>query len=186
MSEIYLQDILPFMAAGKAVEAVIRKDITDMSVGEIVDLANSGAHFFVPDPVEVKAEESTEVAEISIESVEEPVDTVEEPVEEPAEPEEDEDDKLDEEVVQNIIKAVGDAVSEAEESQTVTEVPQLAEEAPKKRAYVKHGTGKVKIDDGKIRALWEAGWTVKEIALDFHCDVSTIYNHIKAMGLRRD
>jgi len=37
------------------------------------------------------------------------------------------------------------------------------------------------IDDGKIKALSNAGWPVEEIAKEMNISVATVYNHLKAM-----
>lgn len=121
----------------------------------------------------------------------------EEPEPEEDEPEEDDkwpdDDIWEEEPAEQKEDQQDEDISEAVEEEVVNEVPQLAkeeaeEDMPKKKVYHRNDYGKSTrkqpIDDGKIRALREAGWSVKEIALDFHCDVSTIYNHMKAMNLK--
>lgn len=36
-----------------------------------------------------------------------------------------------------------------------------------------------KIDDGKVMALWNAGWTLENIADEFRCSVKTIQKHIR-------
>lgn len=38
------------------------------------------------------------------------------------------------------------------------------------------------IDDGKIKALRDAGWTTTAIAEEIGCSQPTICNHLKAMG----
>ncbi|MBQ1292528.1 MAG: helix-turn-helix domain-containing protein [Clostridiales bacterium] len=38
------------------------------------------------------------------------------------------------------------------------------------------------MDDGKIKALRDAGWTTKAIAEEIGCSQPTICNHLKAMG----
>ena len=38
------------------------------------------------------------------------------------------------------------------------------------------------LDDGKIGALRDAGWTLKQIGEELHCSVQTVANHLKAMG----
>ena len=37
------------------------------------------------------------------------------------------------------------------------------------------------IDDGKIKALSNAGWPAEEIAKEMNISVATVYNHLKAM-----
>ena len=70
----------------------------------------------------------------------------------------------------------------------VTSEPEKCTETTKKRPRpVKKDpekTGKKNIDDGKIRALFEGKWSVKDIAEEMHISDQTIYNHLKAMGLR--
>lgn len=41
------------------------------------------------------------------------------------------------------------------------------------------------IDDGKIKALRDAGWTTKAIAEEIGCSKPTIINHLKAMGIEK-
>lgn len=38
------------------------------------------------------------------------------------------------------------------------------------------------LDDGKIGALREAGWSLKAIAEEMGCSIPTVHNHLKAMG----
>lgn len=38
------------------------------------------------------------------------------------------------------------------------------------------------LDDGKIGALREAGWSLKAIAEEMGCSIQTVSNHLKAMG----
>ena len=42
---------------------------------------------------------------------------------------------------------------------------------------------KKKLDDGKIRARAEGGWTLTEIGDEMHCSAQAIANHLKAMGM---
>lgn len=44
---------------------------------------------------------------------------------------------------------------------------------------------KEKVDKGRIRALYEARWSVKDIADDVRCSRQTVYNQLNAMKLRR-
>ena len=53
------------------------------------------------------------------------------------------------------------------------------EEDPEKPIVKKYA--KKDIDDGKIKALRTAGWTVEQIAEEMKCSPVTIYNHLKAM-----
>lgn len=43
---------------------------------------------------------------------------------------------------------------------------------------------KSKLDDGKIKALRNAGWTLEKIADEMHCAPQTVANHLNAMGER--
>lgn len=45
-------------------------------------------------------------------------------------------------------------------------------------------TGKT-IDDGKIKALRDAGWTLNAIAEEIGCSVPTVSNHLEAMGYKK-
>jgi DNA invertase Pin-like site-specific DNA recombinase len=56
---------------------------------------------------------------------------------------------------------------------------QIIETMPKKNGRPIKG----ELDDGKIKALREAGWSVAKIADEFGCVEQTIYNHLKDMGL---
>ena len=39
-----------------------------------------------------------------------------------------------------------------------------------------------KLDDGKMKALRDAGWTFKDIAEEVHCSPQTVINHLNAMA----
>ena len=69
----------------------------------------------------------------------------------------------------------------------VTPEPEKCTEISKKTSetYQKdpEEAGKKRVDDGKIRALYEGGWSVKDIASEMKLSNQTIYNHLKAMGL---
>lgn len=41
----------------------------------------------------------------------------------------------------------------------------------------------IEIDDGKIRALFEAGWNLSSIALEAGCSAQTVRSHLETMGL---
>ena len=56
---------------------------------------------------------------------------------------------------------------------------QIVETMPKKNGRPLKG----ELDDGKIKALREAGWSVAKIADEFGCVEQTIYNHLKDIGL---
>ena len=56
---------------------------------------------------------------------------------------------------------------------------QIIETMPKKNGRPIKG----ELDDGKIKALREAGWSVAKIADEFGCVEQTIYNHLKDIGL---
>lgn len=45
-------------------------------------------------------------------------------------------------------------------------------------------TGKT-IDDGKVKALRDAGWTLKSIAEEIGCSIQTVSNHLEAMGYKK-
>ena len=64
--------------------------------------------------------------------------------------------------------------------------PEEAKEVQEK--FFGGGTEEVKkpkratnIDDGKIKALSNAGWTAEKIAEEMNISVATVYNHLKAM-----
>ena len=46
----------------------------------------------------------------------------------------------------------------------------------------KRGTRKIELDMGKVKALRDAGWTLKEIADEMHVAPSTISNKLKEEG----
>ena len=45
---------------------------------------------------------------------------------------------------------------------------------------------KTVIDHGKICALYNAGWTLKNIAEECKCSISSVNNHLVAEGLKED
>lgn len=57
--------------------------------------------------------------------------------------------------------------------------PVLAPEPPKEE---KKSTRKIELDMGKVKALRDAGWTLKEIADEMHVVSSTISNKLKEEG----
>lgn len=69
----------------------------------------------------------------------------------------------------------------------VTPEPEKCTEISKKRPRPTkkdpEEAGKKRVDDGKIRALYEGRWSVKDIASEMKLSDQTIYNHLKAMGL---
>lgn len=38
-----------------------------------------------------------------------------------------------------------------------------------------------KIDDGKMMALWKAGWSLEDIADEFRCSIQMVQKHIREM-----
>ena len=52
------------------------------------------------------------------------------------------------------------------------------------KGYSPTGKAKGKIDDGTIKALYEGGWSLSQIAEDIGCSTQTVNNHLKAMGLK--
>ena len=54
---------------------------------------------------------------------------------------------------------------------------------PKEIKVITAGTPiKSKLDDGKIKALREAGWSLEKIADEMGCTPQTVANHLNAMG----
>ena len=47
-------------------------------------------------------------------------------------------------------------------------------------------SNKKEVDAGKICALWTAGWSRKDIALDVRCDPKTVDYHLRKAGLKYD
>ena len=45
---------------------------------------------------------------------------------------------------------------------------------------------KKKLDDGKIKALRDAGWTLKQIGEEMKCSPATVISHLKAMGYEKE
>lgn len=87
--------------------------------------------------------------------------------------------KIDQELVK-FIKNLKHKI-EADKQREAIE-PQLEEsEEPKADEPKKEGKRK-KLDDGKIGALREAGWTLQQIAEEMGASPQTIFNHLKAMG----
>ena len=63
----------------------------------------------------------------------------------------------------------------AEEPEPETGGAEPQQEPPKYRG---------KIDAGRVRALYEAGWSVKEIAGEFGVSEQTVYNWLKQLKLK--
>lgn len=60
-------------------------------------------------------------------------------------------------------------------------------DAKRKKTGPKPGTkpkGQKPIDDGRIRALWEGGWSVAKIADDMQLSAPTVRKHLQKMGLK--
>lgn len=73
---------------------------------------------------------------------------------------------------------------EAEDTQEPTPVADIAKGAKKAGRPKKVGKdSKDRIDDGKIRALFEAGWNLSSIALEAGCSAQTVRSHLETMGL---
>lgn len=88
--------------------------------------------------------------------------------------------------------ATGFIFFENEELPTAEEEPkeepeEKPEPKPKKAAPKKKNAGntnaKKKIDDGKIRALYEGGWIVSAIADEMKLAPQTVINHLTKMGV---
>ena len=60
-----------------------------------------------------------------------------------------------------------------------TQIVETMKTEPKKNGR----QSKNELDDGKIKALREAGWTISKIADEFGASEATICNHLKKMGL---
>lgn len=67
-------------------------------------------------------------------------------------------------------------------NESATSQPKDVKEAPTTRP----GSKKRKLDGGKIRALKNAGWTVKAIAEEMNCSETAIYNAFKKLGISVD
>lgn len=66
-----------------------------------------------------------------------------------------------------------------EKEQPEPEHPKPEPEKPKKGVKGNGGARhKVKLDLGKVGALYAAGWSVKQIAEEMHCSEQTIRNHL--------
>lgn len=60
-------------------------------------------------------------------------------------------------------------------------------DAKRKKTGTKPGPkpkGQKPIDDGRIRALWEGGWSVAKIADDMQLSAPTVRKHMQKMGLK--
>lgn len=84
--------------------------------------------------------------------------------------------------------ATGFIFFENEELPKAEEEPEnKPEPKPKKAAPKKKNAGntnaKKKIDDGKIRALYEGGWIVSAIADEMKLAPQTVVNHLTKMGI---
>ena len=108
-------------------------------------------------------------------------------------------DELSEAMRQAIIALtiVEDARAGSEQTEPIPEPPdevkEAAEEsveeadAKRKTPGPKKGTkpkGQKPIDDGRIRALWEGGWSVAKIADDMQLSAPTVRKHMQKMGLK--
>lgn len=89
--------------------------------------------------------------------------------------------------VADVEKSSNVDVKASKNPEKVTSEPEKCTETSKKRPKATkkdpEETGRKSIDDGKIQALYEGGWKVKDIADEMHLSDQTIYNHLKAMGL---
>lgn len=67
--------------------------------------------------------------------------------------------------------------------QTEETEPEAEEEAEADEATRRGPKGKAYFDEGKARALYEAGWKVPAIAEEMRFSQATVYNHLKKMGV---
>lgn len=77
----------------------------------------------------------------------------------------------------SLIKYLTQPVMEGEPTE------ELEEEQPTKKAGNKNASKK--LDTGKIKALWEAGWSTKQIADEMGVCSKTITNYMKRDGIIR-
>lgn len=78
---------------------------------------------------------------------------------------------------------IWDALNEecgADQADQEKEEDESKEEPKKVKAPAK--TSKRKVDDGKILALYKAGWSCPKIADEMGCSVPTVIDHLKNMG----
>lgn len=61
------------------------------------------------------------------------------------------------------------------------EAKKVKEEFSENNEEVKKNKRATKIDDGKIKALSNAGWSAEEIAKEMDISLATVYNHLKAI-----
>ncbi len=62
--------------------------------------------------------------------------------------------------------------------------PSMGDETVKKNAGTKPKPKKRKpFDSGRMKALLDGGWAIKDIADDMGCSQATIYDHMKKEGL---
>lgn len=87
------------------------------------------------------------------------------------------------ELCEQCVASLIDVVSEfmVSEEQKCEEPEPVPEPEPEESPVPKY---RGKIDTGRLRALYEAGWAVKEIAGEFGVSEQTVYNWLKQLKLR--
>lgn len=86
----------------------------------------------------------------------------------------------------DIWEKLNEEIPEAKKPVLNWEIPE-EKKIEKKKTEKAEKTVSVKvIDDGKIRALKNAGWSVPKIADEMRCSEVTIYNHLKKMGYKEE
>ena len=94
-------------------------------------------------------------------------------------------DELSEALLKSVIALTMVDLDPKEESEKAVEVEAASEPPKPKKPGPKPGTkpkGQKPIDDGRIKALWEGGWSVSKIADDMQLSGMTVRAHLKKMG----
>jgi len=73
--------------------------------------------------------------------------------------------------------------TEPDPKQTEETEPEAEEETESEETTRRGPKGKAYFDEGKARALFEAGWKVPAIAEEMGFSQATVYNHLKKMGV---
>lgn len=81
----------------------------------------------------------------------------------------------------SIWEKLNEEIPEEKKNPLNWEIPEEKKPVKAEKAVVKR-----EIDDGKIRALKNAGWSVPKIADEMKCSEVTIYSHLKKMSEKEE
>lgn len=80
-------------------------------------------------------------------------------------------------------EAAADAEKEDEVKEEPQQEPAAADAAPQEEEMMIRRGGRKPVDDGMIKALYDADWKPSDIAKDMGLSVPTIKTHLRRMGL---